>query len=136
MPKEKPTEAEVKRQAEFKRWMERRRGTSERTLSRKPQFSGRVYQNEWAALSELVGVRQRSLTVAEVARRMGKTRQAVSRFELSLQLRSDDAAFRAPSIAMLRGYTEALGLRLGIAIALPSGEWVDLFRYVVAVENK
>lgn len=126
----KPSDAvAVKQRKDFMRYMERRRGTSDRTRSRKPAFSGRVYENEWTLLSDLLGVRRRSLTIAEVARCMGKSRQAVSRFELSLELRSDDQAFRAPSMDMLRGYAEALKLRLRFAITLDSGEPVDLYRF-------
>lgn len=88
-----------------------------------------AFQDEWHALAHMKAIRERSLSIAETAKRMGVTRQAVSRFERSIGLGADHPDFRQPSLSMLRLYVEALGLQLLLTIVDSKGGALDFSRY-------
>jgi DNA-binding XRE family transcriptional regulator len=83
--------------------------------SRDPAFAQAyaALADEFAALAELVGARQRAdMTQAEVAERMGVAQATVARLESSAGSRK-----HAPSIATLRRYADAVGCVLLITLA-------------------
>lgn len=84
---------------------------------RRPGFKAAWEANEesYRALGELLRARQASgLTQAEIARRMGTTKSAVSRLEASF-----GSEKHSPSFATLRKYAHAMGKRLEVRLVEP-----------------